>query len=390
MYRHGNRITAVADTPMQMQTVRLEISRPRFRCESCGVMHTPELSFLDKKRRATFRLIDAIREKCLSTTFHSMSQQTGLAVNTVKNIAHDLINDLDRTVRYETPIIMGIDKVMLGDSYCCIITNLVTNSIFDILEATTDQHLTGYLAGLPDKDRIEWVYTNLWMHYKTSFGTALPHARLVIDKSHVLRLASDALEAECKRIYPKIDKDNRIGIKDLLGWLPLKRQMSLNPKDLRTLEAVRENYPSLATAYCLKDAFYGIYDRYDKASAMQSFEVWENRIPNKGSSEFRSLAKTVRFYHDDIFDYWDSPLKNAYAESLHGLIKIANRIGRKYSFEILRAKMLYAQEARKVGNVVRVTDNGQPAIPTTETRSSIEYGPHIPTLVMLLESGQLN
>uniref|UniRef100_UPI003AF7D193 hypothetical protein n=1 Tax=Thiolapillus sp. TaxID=2017437 RepID=UPI003AF7D193 len=38
-------------------------------------------------------------------------EQTGVAVNTVKNIAHDLIDELERTVRYETPVIMGIDEV---------------------------------------------------------------------------------------------------------------------------------------------------------------------------------------------------------------------------------------------------------------------------------------
>jgi hypothetical protein len=32
---------------------------------------------------------------------------------------------------------------------------------------------------------------------------------------------------------------------------------------------------------------------------------------------------------------------NAYTESLNGLIKITNRIGRGYSFEVIRARMLY-------------------------------------------------
>ena len=71
----------------------------------------PELSFLDDKRRATKRLVDVIRQQCLSTTFRALAEQTGVAVNTVKNIAHDLIDELERTVRYETPVIMGIDEV---------------------------------------------------------------------------------------------------------------------------------------------------------------------------------------------------------------------------------------------------------------------------------------
>ena len=111
MHKHGTRKNKFSDTPLYMEPVRLEIQRPRFRCESCGKMAMPELSFLDDKRRATKRLVDVIRQQCLSTTFRALAEQTGVAVNTVKNIAHDLIDELERTVRYETPVIMGIDEV---------------------------------------------------------------------------------------------------------------------------------------------------------------------------------------------------------------------------------------------------------------------------------------
>lgn len=36
-------------------------------------------------------------------------------------------------------------------------------------------------------------------------------------------------------------------------------------------------------------------------------------------------------------------------EGLNGLTKVANRMGRGYSYEIIRTKMLYAKYARKVG-----------------------------------------
>ncbi|MDQ4817697.1 transposase family protein, partial [Klebsiella pneumoniae] len=42
----------------------------------------------------TKRLVDVIRQQCLGTTFHALAEQTGVAVNTVKNIARDLIEEL--------------------------------------------------------------------------------------------------------------------------------------------------------------------------------------------------------------------------------------------------------------------------------------------------------
>ncbi len=46
LYRHGHRRIEFADTPQQMQPVRLVIDRPRYRCESCGKTMTLDLPFL--------------------------------------------------------------------------------------------------------------------------------------------------------------------------------------------------------------------------------------------------------------------------------------------------------------------------------------------------------
>jgi hypothetical protein len=45
--------------------------------------------------------------------------------------------------------------------------------------------------------------------------------------------------------------------------------------------------------------------------------------------------------------------------------------------------MLYAKYARKVGSGVRVADK-------SESSQTVEYGPHIPALVEIAESGGLD
>lgn len=385
MYRHGRRTNVFADTPMQMQPVRLEISRPRYRCTTCGTMITPELSFLDERRRATKRLVDAIRERCLGMTFHSLAEQTGLAVNTIKNIALDLIEDLEQTVHYETPVIMGIDEVNLAGGMRCVITNLATNNAFQMLEFRTQEHLKPFFKNLPDKEKVEWVCTDMWRPFKRSFSEYLPNARLVIDKFHVVAMASEALETERKKYQVTLDKNERVKVKKSIRWLTLKRPQNLTSAEAEALEVVRQVIPELAVAYDFKEAFYRIYDEPIKESAMRAFEAWENTLPDTGLDGFRSLAKTVHNHYEDIFAYWDSPsrITNAYTEGLNGLTKVANRMGRGYSYEIIRAKMLYAKYARKVGSGVRVTDK-------TSGSETVEYGPHIPTLVEMAEAGTLD
>lgn len=391
LYRHGHRKIAFADTPQQMQPVRLEIDRPRYRCEDCGRTLTLELPFLDEKRRVTRRLLDAIRERCLGMTFRSLAEQTGLAVNTIKNIAQDLIEDLGRTVRFETPVIMGIDEVNLAGDYRCIITNLATNSVFDMLELRTKAHMKPFFEQLPDREKVEWVCTDMWRPFKDSFGPFLPNAKLIIDKFHVVRMASDALEDARKKHQATLDRNERIRVKKSIRWLTLKRPANLDADERDALQAVREAIPNLAVAYDFKEAFYGIYDEPTKAKAIHAFEAWENSLPKDVSTKFHALARTVRNHYTDIFAYWDAPTRitNAYTESLNGLVKVANRMGRGYSYEIIRAKTLYAKQARKVGSGSK-TASPQPGVPTSGPQAHVEYGPHIPTLVDLSESGELD
>lgn len=392
LYRHGHRSIEFADTPQQMQPVRLVIDRPRYRCDVCGKTLTLELPFLDEKRRTTRRLIEAIRERCLTTTFHSMAEQTGLAVNTIKNITQDLIAELEATVRYETPVIMGIDELNLTGGYRCIITNLATNSVFEMLEQRTKAHMKPFFRDLVDREKVEWVCTDMWRPFKDSFGPYLPNARLVIDKFHVVRMASDALDDERKKHQAALTRNERVYVKKSIRWLTLKRPATLSAAERRALEIVRQSMPDLAEAYDFKEAFYSIYDEPTKEAAMRAFDSWENSLPARDLEKFHKLAKTVRNHHEDIFAYWDAPYRitNAYTEGLNGLIKVANRMGRGYSYEIIRAKTLYAKYARKVGSGLLQAEGTAKGVPTTRAPRQVEYGPHIPTLIEMSETGELD
>ena len=406
LFRHGKRVHVFADTPLEMRPVRIEITRQRFRCGTCGKIVTLELPFLDDKRRATRRLVDSVRERCLSKTFHSLSEDTGLAVNTIKNIAQDLIADMDREVRFETPSIMGIDELNLAGGMRCIITNLATMSVFDMLAERTQAVLKPFFEAMTDREKVEWVCTDMWRPFKRSFAPYLPNAKLVIDKFHVVRMASDALESERKKYQKDLDKDARLQIKKSVRWLTLKRTSSLTPEEAVALAIVKKNVPDLGVAHDLKESFYEIYDQDTRADAMLAFKDWEKSVPAK-MPMFKSLAKTVHNHYEDIFAYWDAPTRitNAYTEGANGITKVANRTGRGYSYEVIRAKVLYHKLAREIGSVRRLIIQEEPSpsagsgflmakwLPsglqsTSETVQVTEYGPYISTLVAAAEAGE--
>ena len=48
LYKHGQRINHFADIPIQMQPVKIEVVRTRYRCSECKSIITPHLNFLDE------------------------------------------------------------------------------------------------------------------------------------------------------------------------------------------------------------------------------------------------------------------------------------------------------------------------------------------------------
>lgn len=99
-------------------------------------------------------------------------------------------------------------------------------------------------------------------------------------------------------------------------------------------------------------------------------------------------------------------MTNAYTESLNSLIRATDRIGRGYSFEVLRAKMLWAEGTIKkvprrpklTRQAMTLTDRWPPAGnsgPTMryddpfETAADTVYGTDLRTLMHRIDTGTL-
>ena len=91
--------------------------------------------------------------------------------------------------------------------------------------------------------------------FKRSFSQYLPNAKLVIDKFHVVKMASEALEEERKKYQSTLTKDERIQVKKSIRWLVLKRPDNLSPAEQKALLIVRQTIPGLAQAYDFKESF---------------------------------------------------------------------------------------------------------------------------------------
>ncbi|PWJ09832.1 ISL3 family transposase [[Clostridium] innocuum] len=372
LYKHGKRSLRVNDTPLQGCPVVLDIEIPRMRCRNAENKHvwSPTLYNVDEKHKMTKRALLALTEHSMRTTFEDASLDFVLSPNTVKNVFVDFLNDNKKNLRFKTPAFIGIDEIKvkkLGE--LTVITDIEHRTLYDILQGRNQKTLTEYFMELRDRDKVQWVCSDMYRPFEKSISEAMPNAQWAIDHFHVVMKANEAVDAVRCEIQKGMSKPDRIKTKKGLAYTLKTRLKDLDPEDAAKVKAARcsPELAPLAIAFDLKEDFFNIYDENpsSKDNAKEAFFRWEQSIPkDKLYDKFRELAATVHRFETQIFAYWDCPIaiSNGYTECTNRLIRENNLRGRGYSFEVLRARTLY----RKT-NLRAMLENGL-----------IDVGPIIP------------
>lgn len=188
---------------------------------------------------------------------------------------------------------------------------------------------------------------DMWKPCKDAVNTVLPHAKVVIDKFHIVRMANQSLDSIRKSLKANMtDKERRTLMRE--RSILLKRKYDLNERDSFLLETWLGNIPNLKEAYELKEEFYWIWDADDSEEGRDRYKYWRQRCLTSNSKEaYKDLVRAVDNWHDEIFNYFGKRLTNAYTESINSIIRQVERVGRGYSFEALRAKILFNEKLHK-------------------------------------------
>jgi transposase len=403
LYRHGSQRQVYMDAPMHGKRVLIEIDRKRYRCKVCGKTLFEPLPSMDGKRLATTRLVKYIERHCLRKTFAELSREVGVDDKTIRHIFDDYVAQLKESVVFEPPEVLGIDELKIIGQYRAMITNVEKMSLYDMLPTRNKADLIAYFKKMPGKDKVKVLTMDLWNVYRQVAQEQFPGRMIVADRFHVVRMANDSIERLRKAIRKGLDTKTRLKLKDD-RFILLSRRHNLTERQLDKLEQWIELYPALGAAYDAKEAFHDIYNHADKQDAMLAAMDWEESINPDVVWAFREVKVALRSWWDEIFNFYDYPVSNAYTESINNLAKGMNRMGRGYSFDVIRARLLFDDDARRDTrttvrkkvrrekpsngfNLAEIRGFMQKEYEAVEVSQSLEYGPYIPTLVKKLEAG---
>lgn len=354
--RFGKRDVPYRDLPIHGKRVTLWVVRRRYTCRACKTTFRPQLPEMVDGFRMTLRLHEYVEKESFNHPYTFVAAQTGLDEKTVRDIFNARAEFLGRWHRFEMPRILGIDELYLNKRYRCILTNIEERTLLDLLATRRQDVVTNYLMKLKDRQKVEIVSMDMWNPYRAAVKAVLPQARIVVDKFHVVRMANDALERVRKGLRKELKPSQSRTLKGDRKIL-LKRAHEVSDRERLIMETWTGAFPQLLAAYEHKERFYGIWDATTRLQAEAALDEWIATIPKGQKEVWSDLVRAVGNWREETMTYFetDMPVTNAYTESINRLAKDKNREGRGYSFEVMRARMLYTTKHKKKAPTAKVS-----------------------------------
>lgn len=345
LIRHSINERIISDVNIHGKRTKILLIHRRYKCKDCGYTFYQLLDSVDTDGRTTKRLKVQLQQESLTRPFLSVAEQYGVSKMTVRRAFDDFIKEHDRERNLKAPRVIGIDEAHLNKTMRGVITDIENNRLIEILETNTKRDVKAFVKTLEGYENIEVATMDMASGYRYGMRELVPNVLCVIDKFHVVQYAQMALDRvriDYKNSLPKADKNNFHKDK----WLLQCNKENLKPHEIIKRDELLEKHETLMNAYWFKEMVRDMYKMEDRKQAYDWFYQLETSIP-KDMKPFQDLMKTYNKVKPEIMNYFLHPYTNAYTESVNNLIKRVEKQGNGYSFEILRAKVLYGTQQPK-------------------------------------------
>ncbi|MGM0807546.1 MAG: ISL3 family transposase [Bacillota bacterium] len=354
---HDKRPRTVADVDLRGKKVVLEIIQKRYKCPNCGDNFTEYFKSIARNDKVTQRLFKRMGEDSIKgkNTFKSIAEQHGVTDTTVKRAFWEHVDELYRSRVIIAPRVLGIDEVFLHEEGFnrkqpfAVFTDIENNEILEFVAGNSKELVIDIIKSMKGYENIEIVTMDMNAGYRNAVYETIPNAYCVVDHFHVIQKANMKLNEIRAKIQTKLKEGEKKELFKVKGLITSNRE-TLDEDALFRLDAELEKYPKLQTAYQIKEGLRDVYKQPTKKDANRRYWEWEQSIP-KDATEMKGIQRMINRIRTEVFAYFDGRYTNAYTESFNNVIKRIVRLGVGYSYEVLRAKILFGTKATVIKKV---------------------------------------
>lgn len=265
-------------------------------------------------------------------TMSDVAELTLLSWDTVKTItkthlAKDYGKPALRDVRY-----LAIDEIHLGKKrrFYTIVIDLEDGRILWAAPGRGKAALRGFWRRLRvAKAKIQAVATDMSAAYWSAVLEHLPHAALVFDKFHILKLMNERLDDLRRQMVREAEGPLKLKIKGT-RFLLMRNQENLKADQIPKLDqALRLNEP-LLLAWYLKEELRELWNQTSRKQMHVFLKDWCDKAGQTGIGQMLKMAKTLRTHAAGILTYADHPITSGKLEGINNKIKTLTK--RSYGF----------------------------------------------------------
>ena len=241
------------------------------------------------------------------------------------------------------PEVLSIDEFKGnagGEKFQAIFTDPVHHKVLDILPSRTQTRIAEYIRSFKNRKQVKYFIMDMNRVYLDVALTYLPNATIVIDKFHVVRYITWALENVRKRIQKDMHPSKRKYFKRSRRIL-LSHYSLLSSEYKQALEIMLQQSYDLAQAYYLKELFYEFMSSENSSVAKIRLKKFILSAQVSQLSEFNATLTMLGNWSKYILNAFDFPYSNGFTEGCNNKIKVIKRNGYGFrNFKNFRNRIL--------------------------------------------------
>ena len=338
---HDYRIRAVRDLSIRGKPLKLLYRRRRYFCPSCGKRFSEACAFLGKYQRFTYQ----VTERIMQLLHHRWS---------MKDIARDTRTSVSGVARClalypqgkprELPRVLSFDEFKgnaNGERFQCILTAPEERRILDILPDRKGSTIQSYLRSFSNRQDVQYVVMDMNQGYRDIARAFFPQAKIVIDRFHVARYCTWAMDDVRRAVQKHLLPASRKHFKRSRRLLIARRAL-LSEEDRAAVDVMLHFSERLYQAYALKELFFQFMDAKSSSTAAELLSKWFDAYDRLQLPEFSPCRRMLKNWKPYILNAFDCPYSNAFTEGCNNAIKALKRVAFGFrNFSNFRARILH-------------------------------------------------
>ena len=337
------RTQIIKDIPIRFKTTYLSYKKRRYQCKNCGKTFYEQVYFLAQRGRKTTRVTEFIIERLTSKqSMKDIAKDANVSSTTVARLLPFLA-----VSPKHLPEVLCIDEFKGNTGYYkyhVSILNAKTNKPIDIVECRYKTHLLDYFKRFPleERKKVKYIVIDLWKSYKDLAQRYFPNAKVVADRFHYARYATEMVDTIRKEVQNKLGKKEKKYFKHSRKLLLSRYENLKDKKQKEELNYILINYSEkLRIAYLEKERLLDIIHMQDKEKAVKLLNEWVVRCAMSNISELKDCAKTYTNWIEEIRNSLVVPYSNGPMEGYNNKIKTLKRIAFGFrNFTNFKARIL--------------------------------------------------